>query len=251
MGIFASLSRNSALLGLHFSEGGLLIAGIILAIGIIGEMRTPTGFPILWSRLRAFELLVLIGVMGELISDGGVFIFSERLQEISDSELQSAIKEAGEGRRIAGKANERAARSDQRSKVLEVTSELLKKQNLILEERLAHRRISPEQHRAFVAALKPYKGAVVEFWKLEELEASTFADDLLSVLRDSGWRVYLGTIGIESPPQYGLKCLINEESPAGKALASVIKQIPTASVKPLVSPKGLVARIFVELKPPP
>src|SRR5437870_1182286 len=112
MGIFASLSRNSALLGLHVSEVGLLIAGIILAIGVIGEMKTPTGFPILWPRLWAFELLVLIGVMGELICDGGVFIFSERLQEISDSELQVVIKDVGNTHVAAGKAADAAARAN-------------------------------------------------------------------------------------------------------------------------------------------
>ncbi len=58
MGTFTSLSKDSALLGLHASEFTLLIAGIVLAIGIIGEMKTPTGLPILRDRLHAFERLV-------------------------------------------------------------------------------------------------------------------------------------------------------------------------------------------------
>jgi hypothetical protein len=56
---------------------------LVLVVGIIGEYKLPSYH----HRLKAFELLVLIGVGGELVADGGVFFFSRRLQNIGDLEI--------------------------------------------------------------------------------------------------------------------------------------------------------------------
>jgi hypothetical protein len=85
MGYLLSLSEKATSAGLEISEWGLLIAGLVLLIGIIGEYKLPQ-----WHhRLKFFELLVLIGVLFELIFDGGVFLFSRQLQILEGAEIES------------------------------------------------------------------------------------------------------------------------------------------------------------------
>ncbi len=108
MDTLSSLSRGSTLSWLHASEVFLFIAGIILAVGIIGEIKTPAwSLPRLRSRLHAFEIMVLIGVMGELLGDGGVFLFSEHLQALSDAELQAAVIQAGNAQKTRRQGSRR------------------------------------------------------------------------------------------------------------------------------------------------
>jgi hypothetical protein len=100
-----SLSRAATICGLHLSEAGLLLFGLIVVVGLIGEIKLPS-----WHlRLKLFELLVIIGVAGELICDGGVFVFSEHLQTISDIEVAHLNIEAANARKEAAEALEHAA----------------------------------------------------------------------------------------------------------------------------------------------
>lgn len=82
MGYFLSLSKPATITWLDTSEWLLLLFGIILVVGIVGEIRLPE-----WHhRLKTFEILVLVGVLGELAADGGMFFFSSRLQTIGEAE---------------------------------------------------------------------------------------------------------------------------------------------------------------------
>ena len=57
-------------------EGLLLAFGVMLVIGLIGEY-SKSG---LWKlSTRTLELMVIIGVAGELLADGGIFLLSRRL----------------------------------------------------------------------------------------------------------------------------------------------------------------------------
>jgi hypothetical protein len=82
MGYFLSLSKSATITWLDTSEWLLLLFGIVLVVGIVGEIRLPD-----WHhRLKTFEILVLVGVLGELAADGGIFFFSSHLQTISEAE---------------------------------------------------------------------------------------------------------------------------------------------------------------------
>jgi hypothetical protein len=86
------MSESATLFWLRFAEWGLLASGAILVIGLIGEYRLPT-----WHwRLGLFELLVLIGCAGELLSDAGVFWSSEHLQQVERSRVVSLEELANE-----------------------------------------------------------------------------------------------------------------------------------------------------------
>ena len=51
--------------------------------------------------MKFFEMLVIIGVLGELLGDGGVFLFSNQLQIISDKEIADVVKSAGDAKTSA------------------------------------------------------------------------------------------------------------------------------------------------------
>jgi hypothetical protein len=86
--------------------------------------------------------------------------------------------------------------------------------------------------------------------KLGDLEAGQFADDLISLLTEAGWKLQTRMVGTFSPPVYGLQCQINEGSPAGKALALALGELPTVHIESAPN-MPIVGVVFVGLKPPP
>jgi len=88
MRYFFSLSKSAASTGLDISEWMLLIFGAVLVLGIFGEYKKLPKRLLMWPA-SAFEILVMVGVAGELLGDGGVFVFSRHLQVIEDTELTS------------------------------------------------------------------------------------------------------------------------------------------------------------------
>lgn len=201
-----------------------------------------------WNTVLQFASAVLLGLTFA-VGAGAIFT-NHILSKRQEGRIASVQKEAAEANKQAGQAFQRASEADERARALEVRAEELRRQNLELEMRLAHRRIGKADHDKFVQALRPYRGSVVNLTKLGDAEAADFADDIIGVLRDSGWNVQLSIIGTVSPPPYNLQCSVNESSDAGKALASVLKSLPAATVG---NNPGLpvTAVIMVGLKPPP
>ena len=143
MGYFLSLSKSDATSWLSASEWTLLISGIVLAMGIIGEIRAW-----MWgSWKKRFEYMVLLGVMGELIADGGVFFFSSQLQTVTDAEVARLNVEAGEARKVAGNA-------DERSKALEQENLLLQAEVLKLQDAALWRNFTKEQSDTLISLAK-------------------------------------------------------------------------------------------------
>jgi hypothetical protein len=107
MGTFLLLSKSSVTFLLHASEAALLAFGVLLVIGLIGEIKFPWPHP----RFETFELLVIIAVAGELLGDGGVFVFSGDLQTIADTELARITTDVGSTRSAADSAADAADRA--------------------------------------------------------------------------------------------------------------------------------------------
>jgi hypothetical protein len=83
---FSSLSSSEAKLWLRASEWTLIIAAILLAIGLAGEWpEAETWKKSLWYK--AAKLAVIIGVMGELLGDAGVFEAGDRLESLDNSKI--------------------------------------------------------------------------------------------------------------------------------------------------------------------
>jgi hypothetical protein len=84
MGTLFSLSKSATSIALDTSEIVLLLFGVLLTVGLIGEYAKSER----WKRhVKIFEMLVIIGVAGELLADGGIFLFSSHLQTIADQEI--------------------------------------------------------------------------------------------------------------------------------------------------------------------
>jgi hypothetical protein len=101
MGTLFLLSKSATATALDISEVALLLFGVLLVIGLIGEYAKAER----WKKhLKLFEMFVIIGVAGELLADGGIFLFSRHLQTIADLEIAELTREAGNARTSAESA---------------------------------------------------------------------------------------------------------------------------------------------------
>lgn len=188
--MFDWFDKRGAEIGLELSELGLLIFAALVAIGLIGEYKKERderwkG----WSS--AFERLVIIGVIGEVVFDGFIFGFSGRLSILQETAIAEAkitasasIARAGEAYSLGGAAHAIAAK-------LERESDLLKKENLELQSQIAGFKIEigdREINSAERALLKEgLKGrqAEITLVRIDLLEADRYADKITKALTDA------------------------------------------------------------------
>jgi hypothetical protein len=107
MHVLLVLSKSSASAGLDISEWVILICGVVLVIGIFGEYKKVPKRMALWPE-SILALLVMIGVAGELLGDGGVFLFSRRLQILEGADIQMLSEVARTALNNASCANDTA-----------------------------------------------------------------------------------------------------------------------------------------------
>jgi hypothetical protein len=106
--LLESISKSTASAWLLGGEIALLVSSIAVVAGLWGENKNEKWVPPP-SRIknwhRAYVAMVIIGVAGELVSDGDVFLFSNRLQTIQEREI-ARLKEprglkAGQSRELS------------------------------------------------------------------------------------------------------------------------------------------------------
>jgi hypothetical protein len=223
-----SLSRPVTLGALDASEVALLLFGLLLVVGLVGEGAKTAKWK---ARVRAFELMVICGVAGELIADGGIFLFSRHLQTISDAEVAKFNNEAGEARKLAGEAVERAA-----------TADLARVQ---LEASMMWRHLSEKQQQILCSTLSPKRAnqSMIlsspedpEAWSY----ASEFADELRTCAISGGFAPagHLGRSNWSSNVKFGVWVRFSKNpnwdvsEPRRKAMAiSLRKALEDAGVK--------------------
>lgn len=111
MGYLLSLSEATTSVALDVSEIVLLISGLLLLFGAVGEYlfdhdRLPRWMR--WPKLT-FEIIVALSLGGELIADGGVAVFSHVLQRMEGADIQALDKKA---QGASDKAEETSHRAD-------------------------------------------------------------------------------------------------------------------------------------------
>jgi hypothetical protein len=105
MGTFLSLSKSTTSISLDISEIALLVFGVLLVVGLVGEYAESEK----WKRyVKTFEMFVILGVAGELFADGGIFLFSSHLQTIAEQEIAEVTRRAGDAKDSAIKAADAA-----------------------------------------------------------------------------------------------------------------------------------------------
>src|SRR5581483_6404474 len=187
MGVFSLSTKSEALLWLHSSEIALIVFAAVVGIGLVGEIAFETDeLPMRPDtrtydarlrrkhRYRFAEVLVAIGVMGELIADAGIYLSSGRLQTISDHEVAA----------------------------LDRQTEDLRRANLALKALVQGRRISPEyevliREAMLCCAQQKFRMSI----PAGDGEAALLAFQLSMILKDAQWDD--GDLKIEQRPPGG------------------------------------------------
>jgi hypothetical protein len=157
-------------------------------------------YPKFKKHKRLFEVLVIVGVAGELLADGGIFGFGSHLQTVSDLDVAKLNKEAGELEKEAASAQ------------LETTR---------LKLQLAPPELSVENIGAGVDLLRKYDGTTVSTLELENNPQSTeFANILRRYMTVWHWKpLDGGTIAIPGNQPIGITIVYKNKSDSEAALA--------------------------------
>jgi hypothetical protein len=191
--LFTSLSKVGAERGLLWSEIGLLLVSAVVAAGLIGEYRKSRDER--WKGLSdTFELMVIIGVVGEIVFDGLIFGFSGRLSVIQDAAVAAATAEAGraneaaaEANKVAGIANEAAGIANERAETYRAQNNAFEaKYGPLVEKGLRAREVDEDELRHGMRGVKRGNLTIV---RLDDAEPRNLADSLGAALRRIDFKV--------------------------------------------------------------
>jgi hypothetical protein len=195
--LFGWFGKAGAAIGLNVSEIGLLLVSAVVAAGLIGEYRKKKDER--WLGLSdVFELLVIVGVVGEIFFDGLIFGFSERLTVIQDEAVETATTSAGQAGKVAGAAYERAAKLENEN--LKLRQQMAGQGGRIsaVENKTADRDIDSGQRHTIRRNINGHRRPVT-IVRLDEREAYTFAGKLDEALTAAHFAVTKVDFGHTSP----------------------------------------------------
>ena len=199
-----SLSKPGTSTALDISELLLLLFGLLLVAGLIGEYAESER----WKKyVKIFEMFVIIGVAGELLADGGIFLFSSRLQQITELEIANLTVAAGNAKSSAEGAALAASKAKQSADEASLVASSVSKKADTLTGRLEsassklgdlERDILAEGPRwrllkngedTFVKALKGFAGqrVTVVICGQDDGERSQLEQMLLNFFPKAGW----------------------------------------------------------------
>jgi hypothetical protein len=109
-----SLSKDVTSLALNAAEVALLLFGVLLVLGLVGEYSESAR----WKRyVKTFELFVILGVAGELVADGAIFLLSSHLQTLSDVEVARLNVDAESANATAKKFESQIAEANAKAEI--------------------------------------------------------------------------------------------------------------------------------------
>jgi hypothetical protein len=194
--------------------------------------------------------LVFLGTIGVIWSSG----IRERYanERISKNEAETAIAKAN-----AAKAEENAAAANERTEVLReenlATQRELERERLErvrLEAKIAPRRLSQEQRSTLVNELKSGPQPItIEFTRLGDLEASMYADAILTALGSAGVKGVVNNVGVQAPPRYGVHILVNSKSPKAMTIKDAFEKARIPAEISFADTGTFDAKILVGLRP--
>lgn len=187
-----SLSKTATSTWLGLSEILLLLFGVLLVIGLIGEYRES-----LKPWVKVFEMFVIIGVAGELLADGGIFALSRHLETIANGEIAVLTKQAAD-------ANDRAAEAEALAKGFEAQiatagtdaaqakqkaeSERLARTQL--ENKMKPRHLTAEQQAKLASLLADTPCPISIYNSNLDGESGDYADDFTAAFKAAKWQTW-------------------------------------------------------------
>jgi hypothetical protein len=255
-----------------------------LPIGTAGGIRTANATAI-FARGKKFlmhgmsletanflahwgSMMLLLALALGTVS-AGVVIMANRAQETAFAAYQGAVPAqvaaAQQSAFLAGEdaankmnaAHDAAARAaaDQAvaaadEAVAAERAAALQNENLLLEEKLAWRRILPDQSEAMTAALAPFAGTKI-FLLSEgngDPEVNGFLGDLTNTMRGAGWNVTIYDGNEKLPALVGTSCFIDPNNAAAKALVAQLNLLP-GGCRVMAQP-GMMATVAIGIRPP-
>jgi hypothetical protein len=191
-----ALSRSATERALDASEILILLCGLILAMGAAGEYIEEHGtLPrwMKWSRRpkMVFVWMVALSLVGEFVGDAGVFVFSGHLQTMNDGEYAALNKEAGDARRDAGNAMDRAGKLEQEAAALRKQVEDEDFERVKIEDAVAWRRLTKDQISKLGTELSVFPRQLTALiHNVGDLEAYSFASDIDVALHEfAKWNI--------------------------------------------------------------
>ena len=165
-------------------SGAIVILGLFVEVVLAVEFSHGETFLEIWSPVVA-DILVALGVFGEIFFARKAKSISEKLQRESDDRVAKATERAADANKLADEAR--------------LETERLKAQ-------FAWRLISPIQEQILRHSLEKLKGSSVHILVfMQDAEANNFALDIRSIFKLSGWRVSLTFAGFTGNFAYGLR----------------------------------------------
>jgi hypothetical protein len=164
-----SLSEADTKWWLGASEIALIVSAIVLAAGLLGEWRESWS----WKKRKAYKiakLAVVLGIVGELVGDAGIFETSNRLQEHADNRVEA-----------------------------------LRAANLALEAQIAPRNLSPAAQRDIASALRLYSGKQIRLRAYAvDVEGIRLALQIEAVLKSANIQTFFLTPIESGVPRMGV-----------------------------------------------
>lgn len=99
-------------------------------LGLIGESKKCQKIPWCKKRHWLFELMVIVGVAGELLADGGIFLSSGHLQNITDREIANLQTTNASLVKLGGELNKEAATNRERAAKFELELEKVRSDSM-------------------------------------------------------------------------------------------------------------------------
>ncbi|MBZ5542014.1 MAG: hypothetical protein LAN61_15975 [Acidobacteriia bacterium] len=199
MGVLTSLSKSTTSTWLGVSEILLLLFGVLLVIGLVGEYREN-----LKRWVKVFEMFVIIGVAGELLADGGIFALSRHLETIANGEIAALTQQAAVANQHAAKANDRAAQGEALAKGFEAQiasagnsaaqanqkaeSERLARARL--ENKMKPRHLTTEQQAKLARILGDEPNPISIYSQMLDSESGDYADDFTVAFKSAKWQTF-------------------------------------------------------------
>jgi hypothetical protein len=235
---FSTLPESESETWLGVSEALLIVSAILLTLGLLGEWPDSDS----WKKRFIYKVAkacVIIGVVGELLGDAGIFETSRRLQGLQDKAVIVATDRATDAgfdaalaNKLAGEATERAAQLEKdaanaRASVAEANATAAKAienaananaraaqlekdaANVRLEQERLKQAVSwhlftQEEADKLIAALKSVPLTVTNSVEIVSIAGDAQSDllgkQLATIFRTALWTVWLSSMSFDSPP---------------------------------------------------